>query len=119
MALIEARGLRKTFGPTIALDGVNLRVEEGRILGLIGPNGAGKTTAIDIAVGLRRADSGNVSLFGKRPSDLAARRRLGATPQESGFPDGTSSAPNRRSCLLCWLRRTRASRPAKPMGFLR
>jgi ABC-type multidrug transport system ATPase subunit len=42
MATIEARGLRKTFGTTVALDNIDLRVGEGRILGLIGPNGAGK-----------------------------------------------------------------------------
>jgi ABC-2 type transport system ATP-binding protein len=52
MACIEARGLRKTFGATIALDGANLRVEDGRILGLIGPNGAGKTTALNAILGL-------------------------------------------------------------------
>src|ERR671937_537118 len=52
MACIEARGLRKTFGTTVALDGINLRVEEGRILGLIGPNGAGKTTALNAILGL-------------------------------------------------------------------
>ncbi len=52
MACIEARGLRKAFGTTIALDGVDLRVEEGRILGLIGPNGAGKTTALNAVLGL-------------------------------------------------------------------
>jgi ABC-2 type transport system ATP-binding protein len=52
MACIEARGLRKVFGTTIALDGVDLRVEEGHILGLIGPNGAGKTTALNAILGL-------------------------------------------------------------------
>jgi len=52
MATIEARGLRKVFGTTVALDGVDLNVEEGRILGLIGPNGAGKTTALNAILGL-------------------------------------------------------------------
>jgi ABC-2 type transport system ATP-binding protein len=52
MTVIEARGLRKSFGTTVALDGINLRVEEGRILGLIGPNGAGKTTALNAILGL-------------------------------------------------------------------
>jgi len=52
MPVIEARGLRKSFGATIALDGVNLRVNEARILGLIGPNGAGKSTALNAILGL-------------------------------------------------------------------
>src|SRR5439155_21856882 len=52
MAPIEARGLRKVFGATVALDGIDLRVEEGCILGLIGPNGAGKTTALNAILGL-------------------------------------------------------------------
>src|SRR5256885_6821704 len=52
MACIEARGLRKVFGTTVAVDGINLRVEEGRILGIIGPNGAGKTTALNAILGL-------------------------------------------------------------------
>src|SRR5271166_825663 len=52
LPIIEARGLRKSFGTTIALDGVDLRVAEGRILGLIGPNGAGKSTALDAILGL-------------------------------------------------------------------
>jgi len=52
MACIEARGLRKSYGATIALDGIDLHVEEGRILGLIGPNGAGKSTALNAILGL-------------------------------------------------------------------
>ncbi len=52
MACIEAHGLRKAYGTTIALDGIDLRVGEGRILGLIGPNGAGKTTALNAILGL-------------------------------------------------------------------
>src|SRR5580698_1548532 len=52
MACIEARGLRKSYGSTIALDGIDLTIEEGRILGLIGPNGAGKSTALHAILGL-------------------------------------------------------------------
>jgi len=52
MACIEARGVRKAYGATVALDGMDLLVEEGRILGLIGPNGAGKTTALNAILGL-------------------------------------------------------------------
>ena len=66
MACIEARGLRKTFGTTIALDGVDLHVEEGRILGLIGPNGAGKTTALNAILGLTSYD-GQLSVLGRDP----------------------------------------------------
>jgi ABC-2 type transport system ATP-binding protein len=66
MACIEARGLRKAFGTTIALDGVNLRVEEGRILGLIGPNGAGKTTALNAILGLTPFQ-GELNVLGRDP----------------------------------------------------
>ncbi len=66
MACIEARGLRKAFGTTIALDGVDLRVEEGRILGLIGPNGAGKTTALNAILGLT-SYQGELRVLGRDP----------------------------------------------------
>ncbi len=66
MACIEARGLRKAFGTTIALDGVNLRIEEGRILGLIGPNGAGKTTALNAILGLT-SHQGGLRVMGRDP----------------------------------------------------
>jgi ABC-2 type transport system ATP-binding protein len=66
MACIEARGLRKTFGTTVALDGIDLRVEEGRILGMIGPNGAGKTTALNAILGLT-SYQGELKVLGRDP----------------------------------------------------
>src|SRR2546423_11618896 len=66
MACIEARGLRKTFGTTVALDGIDLRLDEGRILGLIGPNGAGKTTALNAILGLTTYQ-GELKVLGRDP----------------------------------------------------
>src|SRR5271163_840459 len=66
MACIEARGLRKAFGAKVALDGVDLSVEEGRILGLIGPNGAGKTTALNAILGLTPYQ-GELKVLGRNP----------------------------------------------------
>ena len=66
MACIEARGLRKAFGTTVAVDGLDLRVEEGRILGLIGPNGAGKTTALNAILGLT-SYQGELRVLGRDP----------------------------------------------------
>ena len=66
MAVIEARGLRKSYRTTVALDGVDLRVEEGRILGLLGPNGAGKTTAMKAILGLTQYE-GELSVLGRDP----------------------------------------------------
>jgi len=73
MSTIEARGLRKAFKNTIALDGVDLRVEEGRILGLIGPNGAGKSTLLNCVLGLIPFE-GELSVIGTDP--WRARDRL-------------------------------------------
>jgi len=66
MACIEARGLRKAFGKTIALDGIDLRVEEGRILGIVGPNGAGKSTALHAILGLIPYQ-GELKVLGRDP----------------------------------------------------
>src|ERR1700723_2795429 len=73
MASIEAHGIRKAFGTTVAVDGVDLRVEEGRILGLIGPNGAGKTTALNAILGLT-SFQGELRVLGRDP--WAERDRL-------------------------------------------
>src|SRR5213595_143249 len=73
MACIEARGLRKVFGTTVALENIDLRVGEGRILGLIGPNGAGKTTALNAILGLT-SYAGKLRVLGRDP--WSAREQL-------------------------------------------
>jgi ABC-2 type transport system ATP-binding protein len=66
-AVLEATGLRKTFGSTVALDGLDLTVREGEVHGFLGPNGSGKSTTIRILLGLLRADAGTVRLLGRDP----------------------------------------------------
>ncbi len=66
MAFLEAHGLRKRYGAKVALDGIDLSVEEGRILGLIGPNGAGKTTALNAMLGLTPFE-GELRVLGLNP----------------------------------------------------
>jgi ABC-2 type transport system ATP-binding protein len=66
MSCIEARGLRKSYGNTVALDGVDLTVEKGRIVGLIGPNGAGKSTALNTFLGLT-SFQGELNVMGRDP----------------------------------------------------
>ena len=66
MSCIDAKGLRKAYGKTVALDGLDLKVEEGRILGLIGPNGAGKSTALNAILGLTSFE-GDLKVLGRNP----------------------------------------------------
>jgi ABC-2 type transport system ATP-binding protein len=80
--VIAASGLRKSYGKTVALDGLDLSVTEGEVHGFLGPNGSGKTTTIRILLGLLRADGGSVSLLGSDPwrAATALHRRLGYVP---------------------------------------
>ncbi|XVV06893.1 ATP-binding cassette domain-containing protein [Actinosynnema sp. CA-248983] len=81
-AAISAAGLVKTFGPTRALDGLDLTVREGEVHGFLGPNGSGKSTTIRVLLGLLRADAGTATLLGGDPwRDAAAlHRRLAYVP---------------------------------------
>ena len=76
----------KRYGAVVALDGIDLEVHRGEVLALLGPNGAGKSTSIGLLLGLIRADSGSVSLFGKDPGDIDARRRIGVMLQSALLP---------------------------------
>jgi ABC-2 type transport system ATP-binding protein len=87
MAIIEVRGLRKTYGATVAVDGIDLDVGEGEIFGVLGPNGSGKTTTIECIAGLRKPDSGAIRVDGLDPArDRAAMtRQVGVQLQEAGL----------------------------------
>ena len=81
-AAIEISGLVKTFGPTRALDGLDLTVEAGEVHGFLGPNGAGKSTTIRVLLGLLRADAGTARLLGGDPwkDGVELHRRLAYVP---------------------------------------
>jgi ABC-2 type transport system ATP-binding protein len=84
MKAVSCRGLRYTFGNTVAVDGIDLAVEEGEIFGLLGPNGAGKTTAIRLITTLLPAAPGMVEVFGRdvAANRMAVRRTIGYLPQQ-------------------------------------
>jgi ABC-2 type transport system ATP-binding protein len=84
VAVLE--GVSKRLGHAQALDGFDLRLSRGEILGVLGPNGAGKTTALSILVGLRRPDHGRALLFGIDPRNPRSRRSVGVTPQNVSMP---------------------------------
>src|SRR6478735_6330664 len=87
MAAIEVRGLRKVYGDVVAVDGIDLTVEEGEVVALLGPNGAGKTSTVEILEGYRHRDGGIVSVLGHDPQDRprALRRRMGIVLQSTGI----------------------------------
>jgi ABC-2 type transport system ATP-binding protein len=94
--MLEARELRKAYGPLQAVDGVSLRAGRGEVIGLLGPNGAGKTTTIGMLAGLIAPDQGTVSIDGK-PFDgdtSATKQRLGLVPQELALFEELSAAAN-------------------------
>ena len=86
-AVMAAEGLSHQYGETVALDGVDLRVDPGECVALLGPNGAGKSTLIMIAVGLLAPQQGSVRIAGGDPRRAATRRRLGVAQQTLGFPN--------------------------------
>ena len=87
MALIVTKDLAKNYGRVVAVDGLDLKLDEGFITGLIGPNGAGKTTTIKMILGLLKPDRGYVKVFGQDPWDNTAIRSLiGVVYEKAFFP---------------------------------
>jgi ABC-2 type transport system ATP-binding protein len=78
---IETHGLRKVYRETVALDGLDLRVEEGEVFGFLGPNGAGKTTSVKLLLGLTRPSGGDGRVLGRPLGDRGARARIGYLPE--------------------------------------
>jgi len=102
-ALIEATGLRKRYGSVAALDGLDLAVEEGHVVGLLGPNGAGKTTALRILVGLILADAGSVTIAGEPVTRAwVAGERVGAMVATPVFYPHLSGTENLRVLAAAW-----------------
>src|SRR5258705_5570056 len=88
MTAIEAVGLTKRFGELVALDGLDLIVEEGEVLGYLGPNGAGKTTTIRLLLDFLRPTSGAVRVLGRPSTDVELRRRIGYLPADVALDRG-------------------------------
>ncbi|MEO8827346.1 ABC transporter ATP-binding protein [Lapillicoccus sp.] len=87
MDVVQATSISRSYGETLAVDGLDLNVPEGQIVAILGPNGAGKTTTIEMLLGLRRPDSGKVRLFARQPDSPYARARVGSMLQDHVGPE--------------------------------
>ncbi|MFA5910894.1 MAG: ABC transporter ATP-binding protein [Vicinamibacterales bacterium] len=95
--MLTLTNVRKTFGTTVAVDGLSLSVRKGELFGLLGPNGAGKSTSVSLAVGLLTPDSGTVVIDGLgNPADPAVRQHIGVAPQALALYDLMSAQENLR-----------------------
>jgi len=95
-AAVEAKELRKAFGPIRAVDGIDLSLSPGRIYGLLGPNGSGKTTLIRLLTGLAKATSGSAEILGTPMPNRSALARIGYMPQSEAIYPELSVAENIR-----------------------
>ncbi|MGI8414574.1 MAG: ABC transporter ATP-binding protein [Solirubrobacteraceae bacterium] len=92
-AAVRARGISKSFGEVVALDGVDIDIAEGQVHGLVGPNGAGKTTLLGLLLGLSHADGGDLEILGS-----PVRRTLALPDGVAGFVDGPGLYPSLTAC---------------------
>ena len=114
--LAQCRAVSRRFGGFTAVDGVDLRLGRGEVVGLLGANGAGKTTLIRMLLGLLPATAGEVRLFGGPPS-RQARRRVGYVPQTLGLYDDLTAAENLAFSAAVFGGGARATLPAPLSGY--
>ena len=88
--MIQVNNLKKNYGENKVLKGISFTVEENEIFGLLGPNGAGKTTTLECVEGLRKYDSGEITIDGKSPQIASKEHITGVQLQSSGLPSGIS-----------------------------
>jgi ABC-2 type transport system ATP-binding protein len=86
--VVQLSGLRKSYGTTLAVDGLDLTIASGEVVALLGPNGAGKSTTVDMLLGLIRPDAGTANLFGGSPRSASSAGRVGAMLQNGGLLPG-------------------------------
>src|ERR1700734_3407826 len=98
-ATIEVTGLRKRFGPALALDGMSFTVQPGQVTGFVGPNGAGKSTTMRVILGLDAAEEGTALIDGQRYASLARPMRRVGSLLDAGALQPSRSARNH----LLWL----------------
>jgi len=89
--VIETRGLRKHFGPNVAVADLSIRIRRGEVFGFLGPNGAGKTTSIKMLLGLVPPTSGSATLLGAPVGDHRARAKVGFLPEHFRFHDSLTA----------------------------
>lgn len=91
---VEADGLVKRFGQTVAVDGITLRVAEGEFFGFLGPNGAGKSTTIKLLCGLLRPDAGDIRIVGRSlaAEPLEVKRAIGVLPEDANLYERLTGA---------------------------
>ncbi len=81
--IIVIQSLSKNLGKNQVLRDINLSIYEGEVFGFLGPNGAGKTTTMKAILGILKADTGGVLLFGKSPTDISVQKRIGFMPENT------------------------------------
>ena len=99
-AVVDVSDVTFSYGETVAVEDISLTVEEGDFLGLIGPNGSGKTTLLHLMIGLKKPDSGSVTLFGENATEFEAGERIGYVSQRSTDRSGSMPVSVREAVLM-------------------